>query len=100
MALETPFPGFSLEQHKKRVVHQAERPNIRKVNVAPSLRDMMVRAWSPNPSKRPDFKEICELIQLDICTVKLSKRGSNNINDRSGHLLDQSLMSWFGGSGD
>jgi hypothetical protein len=98
MALETPFPGFSLEQHQKRVVRKEERPNFRKVKVAPSLRDMMVRAWSTNPSKRPDFKEICELIQLDICTAKLTKRGKSNIiNDRSGHLLDQSMMSWFGG---
>ena len=99
MALETPFPGLSLKSHQTRVVHKAERPNIRKVKVALSLRDMMVRAWSPNPSKRPDFKEICELMQLDICTAKLTKRGkSNNIHDRSGHLLDQSMQSWFGGA--
>ena len=96
MALKTPFPGYSKEEHFAKVVQKNERPNPQKAKVGAELQDMMVGAWDPNPSNRPDFEEICTLLKFEIANMKYSKREYGSMNNRSLHLLDQSMVSWFG----
>lgn len=57
-ALQKPFKGMSVDQHKDLVIEQGFRPKISAVPGADSLKDMIKRCWSSKSEKRPTFSQL------------------------------------------
>jgi len=69
---EEPFAQYqSFDKFKEAVCIRHERPQI-PADCVPSLRALMESCWSPDPCKRPSFKEIIE--QLDNVVIDCAIR--------------------------
>lgn len=95
MSLKVPFAGYNVERHTEEVVHGGKRPKIPK-SWPIFLRTMLESGWSVNPTHRPSFSRICDLIRGELVAIEGSMAG--DIADRSKHLLDRSHSSRNGGN--
>lgn len=68
-ANEPPFITYSCKMHDELVVHKGYRPSVDPKWPA-TFGDLMKGCWSNNPSKRPDFSYITELLAEE--TLKLN----------------------------
>jgi len=81
MALETPYPYDCHEKHAKHVVQGQKRPPIS--SSWPTLiRALLKDAWAHDPSTRPNFGTVCELISGEVGNVKKVEA-----SDRTSRLL-------------
>mmetsp|Transcript_23993 Transcript_23993/g.66487 ORF Transcript_23993/g.66487 Transcript_23993/m.66487 type:complete len:388 (+) Transcript_23993:97-1260(+) len=64
-SLQTPFAGMSAKTHADRVVQKGQRPRPDR-SWPSSWIDMMVRSWDPDASKRPDFDEIANFLDIQV----------------------------------
>lgn len=62
LALTEPFDGFDFEKHAYFVVQKGGRPKMSK-KWPTLLKDIIKRSWSQNPSKRPNFGQICNSLK-------------------------------------
>lgn len=101
ISLQTPFPKYTKEKHMERVIVGGERPNTKKMRTSNFLRNIIAKGWAADCSQRPAMARICELLQLELlerrCENKRRRGSKNNIVDRSGYLMDQSMVSYFEG---
>jgi serine/threonine protein kinase len=96
MTLKTPYgKGLSIDKHFEEVVQQGRRPDTTKTRkrISPRLHSVMEACWSNNPSKRPNFDDICENIRVEIVD---GGRGGEYVSDRTAHLFDKSTYSKTG----
>lgn len=68
-ANEPPFITYSCKMHDELVVHKGYRPSV-DPKWPVTFGDLMKGCWSNNPSKRPDFSYITELLAEE--TLKLN----------------------------
>lgn len=68
-ANEPPFITYSCKMHDELVVHKGYRPSVDPTWPA-TFGDLMKECWSNNPSKRPDFSYITEILAEE--TLKLN----------------------------
>jgi hypothetical protein len=94
LSLKLPFGTIQEDWHYRWVVKRATRPTI-PLSLPAFLRDKIKACWSPNPSDRPSFEDICARFPDDIESLEMTKQG-RCINDRSGFLLDKSMHSLCG----
>jgi hypothetical protein len=92
LALELPFGQIQEQWHYRWVVKRGTRPLI-PASMPGFLRDKIQACWSPNPSDRPSFKDICDRFPEDIESIYKTKPQRRSIIDRSRHLLDKSIHS-------
>jgi hypothetical protein len=83
-SLKLPFGKITPDWHITWVVKKDTRPKI-PLSVPRFLRDTMKACWSPKPSDRPSFQDICNRLPDSM--------NSTEILDRSTHLLDRSKHS-------
>ena len=93
MALQTPFYDFDTDKHFDQVVVKAKRPHRLK-RIPKLLHKMMELCWSADPSKRPNFKQVSVQLQSEIVMMK-GGTGANSVIDRSNHLMNRSLRSFY-----
>jgi Protein tyrosine and serine/threonine kinase len=55
---QIPFFGYDSNELYSKVVVEGYRPQL-PTRIAPSLAEMILSCWSPNPSSRPSFETIC-----------------------------------------
>jgi hypothetical protein len=84
--LKLPFGKITPEWHIRWVVKRATRPKI-PLSVPCFLRDTMKACWSPEPSDRPSFKDICARLPdaLDLTEQ------TNDLLDKSMHSTEHSM---------
>lgn len=58
---EPPFITYSCKMHDELVVHKGYRPAV-DPKWPQAFGDLMKRCWSNNPSKRPEFSDITEIL--------------------------------------
>jgi hypothetical protein len=92
LALQLPFGNIQEDWHYRFVVKRGTRPAIPH-SLPDFLRDKIKACWSPKPSDRPSFKDICASFPEDIESLQMTREGRTSILDRSRHLLDKSLHS-------
>jgi hypothetical protein len=88
LALKLPFGNIQEDWHYRWVVKRGTRPSIPH-SLPDFLRDKIKACWSPNPSDRPSFKDICACFPEYIGALHTTKQ-RQSIVDRSRHLLDKS----------
>jgi serine/threonine protein kinase len=86
--LKLPFGKIEYDWHIRWAVKRGTRPRI-PLAVPRLLRDLVKACWSPEPSDRPSFKDICARLPADINSLE----PTDDLLDRSHHLLDQSMHS-------
>jgi len=64
-SLQTPFAGMSARAHADRVIRKGERPKPDR-SWPQSWIDIMTRAWDPDTTKRPDFDEIANFLDMEV----------------------------------
>lgn len=61
LSLSLPFKGFDHEKHARLVVKKKKRPDL-KEKWPILIKDVLNRSWDDDPSKRPNFSQICNLL--------------------------------------
>lgn len=64
-SLQTPFAGMSARAHADRVVRKGVRPKPDR-SWPLTWVDLMTRAWDPDSTKRPDFDEIANFLDIEV----------------------------------
>ena len=62
LSLTTPFQGFTLVTHQKRVVLGGERPDL-DPNLPVQIRTLIDECWSSTIMDRPKFGEVCAVLK-------------------------------------
>jgi serine/threonine protein kinase len=93
MALRDAFPDMSLDQHYERVVLHHRRPQSLRHTLPTGMNEMMKHSWSKNPSERPTFNKICQIIHRSLSSLMLKGVASESIHDRSLLLRQLSIES-------
>jgi serine/threonine protein kinase len=88
LALKLPFGNIQEDRHYRRVVKRGTRPWIPQ-SLPGFLREKIKACWSPNPSDRPSFKDICASFPEDIKSLQMTKQRRSVVN----RSLDNSLHS-------
>ena len=66
LSLQTPFDGYSIRVHKKKVVEDGARPNIN-TNWPTDVVFVMRQCWSEKIESRLNFGEIQKILKEVIC---------------------------------
>jgi hypothetical protein len=93
LSLKLPFGDIKEDWHLRWVVKRGVRPTIPR-HLPAFLRDTIKSCWSPTPSDRPSFTDLCSRFPKEIESLVINKQ-RRSILDRSGHLLDKSIHSTF-----
>ncbi len=65
LSLDVPFEGYDYEKHAKFVVQKHKRPSLGRD--WPTLVKRMIKsAWDNDPRERPNFDQICTMIQGEL----------------------------------
>ena len=94
-ALKTPFATYDANRHYEKVVEGKQRPHRLRV-LSSMLHRMMEDAWNDDRRKRPQFKQICQMIQSEVVNINgllHNSRSDDSVMNRTSHLLDRSLRS-------
>jgi len=112
-ALETPFKEYTAIDHSNKVVVDGKRPHaIRSILCSKTkngggsnskiLHQMMEDCWSADPSRRPRFFSICQILKNELALLAQRQGREEDVHfmsDRTTKLLDKSLRSYrLGGS--
>ena len=62
MTLEEPFKDYNITMLCNKVVINGERPEF-KYKIADCYRELITKCWSQNPSERPTFDEIVDMLK-------------------------------------
>ena len=65
MSLQPAFPNYTRAKHFKEVIVEGKRPKIPK-SWPYVERNLLERCWSANPTDRPSFQAICQLIKFGL----------------------------------
>ena len=58
LALSQPFKSYDYEKHAQLVVQKNKRPDLKK-DWPVLIKNVISRAWAPDPNGRPSFHQIC-----------------------------------------
>lgn len=84
-ALKKPFgKGICFEALRTKVVDTNSRPCLKNFS-SKILKDLLTRCWDPNPSKRPTFESIDEILENLLVEVKALKESGSNPGIRLSH---------------
>ncbi|KAL3927075.1 MAG: hypothetical protein SGBAC_013229, partial [Bacillariaceae sp.] len=99
MSNHNAYSFLNFEKHFEMVVTRKKRPNLKKMipkkQVLPdgcNIHNLVEQSWSPDPSKRPTFETLCDLLGAEVMKAS-SKEGSSAVMDRSTFLVNESLRS-------
>lgn len=95
MALQTPFPKYDVNKHFEYVVIKNKRPYKLKI-LTKQIHGMMEDAWDRDRSKRPTFKQICQIL-LAAIQDRTGILNPESVSDRTAFLMNRSLRSMYGG---
>jgi serine/threonine protein kinase len=75
LSLKPAFFGYSREKHYKEVVVEGKRPKIPK-SWPFVTRNLLERCWAPDPSERPSFQAVLQLIRFGLPDDKIGSERS------------------------
>ena len=91
VSLELAFGGWDLDKHWQRVIAGGERPCSLSPHILPPVLDRMMQdAWHEDPSVRPTFESICEIMKKEIVERVDCEEAGIVIDDRTEYLLSSS----------
>ena len=90
--MELAFGGWDLEKHWQRVILGGERPCSLSYILPPALDRMMQDAWHENPSFRPTFESICEIMKKEIVERIDCEEAGIVIDNRTEYLQSSNPM--------
>ena len=61
---ERPFPGMAPMQISMQVCVQGARPPVPDAPATSDIAELMTRCWAPEPSERPAFAELADLLKV------------------------------------
>ena len=61
---ERPFPGMAPMQISMQVCVQGARPPVPDAPATSDVAELMTRCWAPEPSERPAFEELADLLKV------------------------------------
>lgn len=93
-AVKTPFRYMDSEMHTDLVVIKGKRPR-RLAFLPPSLQELLETGWSKHARERPDFKEICAVLKVEILRAT-GGQASDVVSHRTFHLIERSMKSLYG----
>jgi len=79
VSLQEVFPTMTMSKHYKLVIVKGRRPPSLEDTLPPELNDMMEAAWDKNPSSRPTFESICEILTQELEKNK-NQSSTNNLS--------------------
>jgi hypothetical protein len=85
LALSRPFKHYDYEKHANLVVQNGKRPELKK-EWPVLIKNVLKRAWAPDPADRPTFNQICNSLSGEFAD------SSNGIS-RSERLLNETFSS-------
>lgn len=88
MALKTPFLGYSVLEHKQRIVERGERPQLKR-SWPKYLKSLLKSSWDDNIGSRYDMPRISGILRSEIGL--LSNR--EDISNRTRHMMNRSRRS-------
>ena len=94
VSLKEVFPTITMYKHYKQVILKGKRPPSLKDILPFELNEMLEASWDKNPSNRPTFESISEIL-----TQELEKHENNNISS-SNHFSSSfrnfsGFASWY-----
>jgi len=93
-AVKTPFRYMDPEMHTDLVVVKGKRP--RRLAFLPrSLQELLETGWSKRARERPDFKEICAVLKVEVLRAT-GGQASDVVSHRTFHLIERSMKSLYG----
>jgi len=88
LSLKTPYKDYNCEKHARQVVRAQKRPQV--ISSWPVvMKDLLCESWSHDPSLRPTFTRICELLKGEIT----ASNPRISISNRSAKLMNESESS-------
>ena len=86
--MKAAYENYTREKHYKEIVVEGKRPKVSK-SWPFVIKNLLERSWHKQPSERPTFGAICELIRFGL---------PNNLEDseRTADLLTKSYKSMHG----
>lgn len=76
LEMKQPFDGYNFAKMNQKVYNGSERPKIGS-KIAKSVANMLTSGWSKNISKRPQVKEMGEILYKEIVDLT----GDNELLD-------------------
>lgn len=94
ISMELAFENWKLDKHWQRVILGGERPRSLSHILTPTLNKMMQDAWHEDPSFRPTFGSICEIMKSEIVQRAACDELGIVVDDRTEHLRKSSSESF------
>mmetsp|Transcript_24735 Transcript_24735/g.36653 ORF Transcript_24735/g.36653 Transcript_24735/m.36653 type:complete len:668 (+) Transcript_24735:48-2051(+) len=85
LALSQPFKSYDYEKHAQLVVQKNKRPDVKK-DWPVLIKNVVKRAWAPDPNGRPSFHQICNSLSGEFAD-------SSNGLSRTERLMNDTLSS-------
>lgn len=92
-AAEKPYFGYSANKHMQRVVLGNERPKMDSNHTQfwpPALQNLMKKCWSRDPSQRPNFTDIIDVLEHNVLT-KVGGSSQRVLNSQNCLGLDEAV---------
>ncbi len=86
VSLQQVFPAMTMSKHYKMVIVKGRRPPSLEDVLPPELNGMMEAAWDKNPSNRPNFESIREILTKELEKNEYHRNNSSESSLPSGFL--------------
>lgn len=96
------FDDMNFNEHFEQIVIKGKRPNAKLPGMRKSLIKLMGSMWEPEPRRRPDFKNICQILRNESKQLRHDHHESghhHHLTDRTAYLMGQSARSQSNDSG-